>query len=160
MTPGNLVEAPMKRRWTSIKLHSVTSEMTALLKFMLSTIRLARGFSCSGFATKIIYTFIISLMRATCPTHSTLPDVITLITNQLYQHEVRISIPWKHQIVTPSSQNFFLELDGRRQCCFCCLFNDPLSHAWMLTVSSWKGAGGSNPLHGCITGQEASRKSE
>lgn len=34
-------------------------------------------------------------MRATCPTHSTLPDVITLIIIQLYQHEVRISIPWK-----------------------------------------------------------------
>jgi hypothetical protein len=48
------------------------------------------------------------------------------------------------QILTRSSQNFLLELDRRRQCCFCCLFNDPLSHAWMLTVSSWKGPGASS----------------
>jgi len=40
---------------------------------------LLSGLFSSGFATKILYTFLISPMLATCPTHLILLDLIVLI---------------------------------------------------------------------------------
>jgi hypothetical protein len=58
----------------------VSLRSTLILSFHLNLVLLSGLFS-SGFTTKIFYTFLDSLMRATCPAHLTLLDLICLMTS-------------------------------------------------------------------------------